>query len=94
MKQIKTKTKQIKNKKTKKQNIFHNKTPKTLKKLMNLQAHVKFYCWFSHDFAKIQTEKLSFLRRFYFHDALEQLKTNFHTNFRFERVLGFVIEYA
>ena len=32
--------------------------------------------------------------RFYFHDALEQLKTNCHTNFRFKRVLGFVIEYA
>ena len=29
-----------------------------------------------------------------FTDALEQLKTNFHTNFRFKRVLGFVIEYA
>ena len=25
---------------------------------------------------------------------LEQLKTNFQTNFRFKRVLGFVIEYA
>ena len=23
--------------------------------------------------------------KFYFHDVLEQLKTNFHTNFRFER---------
>ena len=32
--------------------------------------------------------------RFCFHDALEQLKTNFHTNFCFKRVLGFVIEYA
>ena len=31
---------------------------------------------------------------FYFHDVLEQLKTNFHTNFRFKRVLSFVIEYA
>ena len=31
---------------------------------------------------------------YYFHDALEQLKTNFHTNFRFKGVLGFVIEYA
>ena len=30
----------------------------------------------------------------YFHDVLEQLKTNFHTNFCFKRVLGFVIEYA
>ena len=50
------------------------------------------YCWFSHDVTKIQTKKLSTLRRFYFHDALEQLKTNFHTNFRLRRVLGFVIE--
>ena len=31
---------------------------------------------------------------FYFHDALEQLKTNFHANFSFKRVLGFVLEYA
>ena len=51
-------------------------------------------CWFSHDVTKIQTKKLSILPRFYFHDALEQLKTNFHTNFRFKRVFGFVIEYA
>ena len=43
---------------------------------------------------KNQIKKLSILPRFYFHDALEQLKTNFHTNFRFKRVLGFVIEYA
>ena len=42
----------------------------------------------------MQTKKLSILPRFYFHDALGQLKTNFHTNFRFERILGFVIEYA
>ena len=51
-------------------------------------------CWFSHDVTKIQTKKLLILPRFYFHDALEQLKTNFHTNFRFKRVLGFEIEYA
>jgi len=51
-------------------------------------------CWFSHHVTKIQTKKLSILPRFYFHDALEQLKTNFHTNFSFKRVLGFVIEYA
>ena len=51
-------------------------------------------CWFSHGVTKIQTEKLWILPNFYFHDALEQLKTNFHTNFRFKRVLGFVIEYA
>ena len=36
----------------------------------------------------------SILPRFYFDDVLEQLKTNFHTNFRFKRALGFVIEYA
>ena len=52
------------------------------------------YCWFSHDVTKIQTKKLSILPRFYFHDALEQLKTNCQTNCRFKRVLGFVIEYA
>ena len=44
------------------------------------------HCWFSHDNTKIQTTKL----RFYFHDVLEQLKSNFHTNFRFKRVIGFV----
>ena len=52
------------------------------------------YCWFSHDVTEIQTKQLSILPRFYFHDALEQLKTNFPTNFRFKRVLGFVIDYA
>ena len=51
-------------------------------------------CWFSHDVTKIRTKKLSILPRFYFHDALEQLETNFHTNFRFKRMLGFVTEYA
>ena len=51
-------------------------------------------CWCSHDVIKNQTKKLSILPRFYFHDALEQLKTNFHTNYCFKRVLGFVIEYA
>ena len=29
-----------------------------------------------------QTKKISILPGFYFHDALEKLKTNFHTNFR------------
>ena len=49
---------------------------------------------FSHDVTKIQTKKVSIPPRFYFHDALEQLKTYFRTNFRFKRILGFVIEYA
>ena len=52
------------------------------------------YCWFSNDVTKIQTTKLSILRRFYFRGVLEQLKTNFQTNFHFKRVLGFVTEYA
>ena len=52
------------------------------------------YCWFSHYVTKTQTTKLSFLLGFYFHGVLEQLKTNFQTNFRLKRVLGFVIEYA
>ena len=43
---------------------------------------------------KFKLKNISIIPGFYFHDALEQLKTNFHTNFRFERVLGFVIEYA
>ena len=51
-------------------------------------------CWFSHDVTKIQTTKLSILPRFYFHDVLEKLKTNFQKKLRFKRVLGFVIEYA
>ena len=48
------------------------------------------YCWLLHDV----TTKLSILRRVSFHGVIEQLKTNFQTNFRFKRVLGFVIEYA
>ena len=55
---------------------------------------LSFNCWFSHEVTKIQTTKLSILLRFYFHGVLEQLKTNFQTNFRFKRVLGFVIEYG
>ena len=49
---------------------------------------------FSHDVTKIQTTKVSILLRFQFHRVLEQLKTNFQTNFRFKRGLGFVTEYA
>ena len=48
----------------------------------------------SDDVTKIQTTKLSILQRFYFLDVSEQLKTNIHPNFCFERVLGFVIECA
>ena len=45
---------------------------------------------FSHDVTKIQTTKLSILLRFYFHGELDLLKTNYQTNFRFKRFLGFV----
>ena len=53
----------------------------------------KEYCWFSHDVTKSQTTKQSILLRFYFHGVLEQLKIKliFEKNFRFKRVLGFVI---
>ena len=61
---------------------------------MNYRQPTRPYCWFSHDVTKNHTKKLSILPRFYFHDTFEQLKTNVHSNFRFKRVLGFVIEYA
>ena len=51
-------------------------------------------CWFSHDVTKFQTSELLILFRFYFHDVLEQLKTNIHTNFHSKWVLGLVIDYA
>ena len=69
-------------------------TNKVVVLVVVVPASIHCYCWFSHDVTKIQTKKLLILARFYFHDALEQLKTNFHTNFRFKGVLGFMIEYA
>ena len=51
-------------------------------------------CWFSHDVTKFQTSELLILPRFYFHDVLEQLKTNIQTNFHSDWVLGLVIDYA
>ena len=53
-----------------------------------------WYCWFSDDVTKIQITKLWILPRFHFHGVLEQLNTNFQTNFRSKRFLGFVVEYA
>ena len=55
---------------------------------------VQRYCWFSHDVTKFQTSELLILLRFYFHDVLEQLKTNTQENFHFEWVLGLVEDYA
>ena len=51
-------------------------------------------CWFSHDVTNIQTLELLILLRFYFHDVQGQLKTNIHTNFHSEWVLGLVINHA
>ena len=59
--------------------------------MMMMMIIIIINCWFLHDVTKIQTKKLSILPRFCFHDALE--KTNFHINFLFKRVLGFVVEY-
>ena len=67
---------------------------KCLKETGGERRRYSHNCWFSHDVTKSQTTKLSILLRFYFHGVLEQLKTNFRSNFRFKRVLGFVIEYA
>ena len=51
-------------------------------------------CWFSHDVTKFRSSELLILLRFYFHDVLEQLKTNIQTNFHSEWVLGLVIDYS
>ena len=73
---------------------FHTKNIKTKKiAFINIKRNLH-NCWFSHDVTKIQTTKLSILLWFYFHGVLEQLKTNFETDFGFKRVVGFVIEYA
>ena len=56
--------------------------------MVSFQFQMNKNGWFSLDVTKIQTGKLSTLLRFYFHEALEQLKTNFHTNFRFK---GFLV---
>ena len=49
---------------------------------------------FHTDVTKFQTSELLILLIFYFHDAQEQLKTNIHTNFHTEWVLGLVIDYT
>ena len=73
------------------------KTFEQTKQTGELPKH--FFTWvnllvFVHGVTKIQTTKLSILHRFYFHDALEQLKTYVHTNFRLKRFLGFELEHA
>ena len=52
------------------------------------------YWGFSHGVTKVQTRQLLIHLRFYFHDVQEQLKTNTHTSFPLEWVLGFVLDYA
>ena len=72
-------------------NLFCNLSSKPLQVV---PAGITIQVGFHMTSLKFTLKKLSILPRFYFHDALEQLKTNFHTNFRFKRVLGFVIEYT
>ena len=48
---------------------------------------------FPHDVTKIQTRKLSILLGYYFHDSQKQLINRIQTNFGFEWVLGFAIDY-
>ena len=55
-------------------------------------SYLNGYSWFSHDITKIQTKKLSLLLSFYFHVVLQHLITYIQTNFRFKRVLRFVIQ--
>ena len=50
------------------------------------------YWWFSHDVTKFQILELLIFLRFYFHDVLKQLKSDIHTNFYSEWVLGLVID--
>ena len=55
-------------------------------------SYLNGYSWFLHDITKIQTKKLSLLLSFYFHVVLQHLKTYIQTNFRFKRVLRFVVQ--
>ena len=50
------------------------------------------YSRFSNDVTKSETKKLLILLSFYFHEEL--LNTFIYTNFRFERVVRFAIEYV
>ena len=60
--------------------------------LEDFRANVlKKYCWFSHDVTKIQTKKLSILLSFHFHKVSKYPNTFIYTNFRFERVIRFLI---
>ena len=54
---------------------------------MNIESKYKpevYIVGFHMTSLKFKLKKLSILPRFYFYDALEQLKTNFHSNFRFK----------
>ena len=77
--------------------LSHNKLNKLIENfplVMNIYGHMGLYCWFSRDVTKFQTSELLILLRFYFHDVLEQLKTNIQTNFHSKWVLGLVIDYS
>ena len=53
------------------------------KRLKNSLFHDKLdYCWFSHEVIKNSHREFSMLLSFFFHEVLEQLKTNIPTNLR------------
>ena len=76
--------------------LIHNRwTCKLIVKALRVRLHTCIQmnnCWFSHHVTKFQTSELLILLRFYFHDVLEQLKTNIQTNFHSKWVLGLVID--
>ena len=76
--------------------MLTNSTPETSPSFTNVDigASAAGYCWFSHDVTKFQTSELLIPLRFYFHDVLEKLKTNIHTNVHSEWVLSLVIDHA
>ena len=48
----------------------------------------------SHDVTKIQTQKISILLSFHFHEVLKNPNTFIYTNFRCERVIRYAIDDA
>ena len=60
----------------------------------NIEKFISLIVGFHMTSLKFKLKNYRSYRDFTFHDALQLLKTNFHTNFHFKRGLGFVIEYA
>ena len=72
-----------------------NEHDRTQQKVQKVTKNAKIQKKIKKDtVAKVQTTKLLILLRFYFHGISKQLKTNSHTNFRSQWVLGLVIDYV